>query len=118
MKKTKILIAALLAFSMLSLASCSIMDLSSMVSSDGSNTANNNKNEDYLTRDEVEAIISGIQENVTVNGGDVYNTTLMQNIREMIELNIAGMASAMALLLGLIISIFSAIQFKMMKSKD
>lgn len=51
-------------------------------------------------------------------GGDVYNTSLMQNIREMIELNIAGMAAAMALLLGLIISIFSAIQFKMMNSKD
>lgn len=51
-------------------------------------------------------------------GGDIYNTTLMQNIRELIELNIAGVASAMALLLGLIISIFSAIQFKMMKVKD
>lgn len=51
-------------------------------------------------------------------GGDIYNTSLMQNIREMIGLNIAGMASAMALLLGLIISIFSAIQFKMMSSKD
>lgn len=51
-------------------------------------------------------------------GGDIYNTTLMQNIRSMIELNIAGIASAMALLLGLIISIFSAIQFKMMNKKD
>lgn len=51
-------------------------------------------------------------------GGDVYNTTLMQNIRSMIELNIAGVASAMALLLGLIISVFSAIQFKMLNAKD
>lgn len=51
-------------------------------------------------------------------GGDIYNTTLMQNIRSLIELNIAGVASAMALLLGLIISVFSAIQFKMMRSKD
>lgn len=51
-------------------------------------------------------------------GGDAYNTTLMQNIRSLIELNIAGVASAMALLLGLIISVFSAIQFKMMRSRD
>ncbi len=51
-------------------------------------------------------------------GGDQFNTTLMQNIRSLIELNIAGVASAMALLLGLIISVFSAIQFKMMRAKD
>lgn len=50
-------------------------------------------------------------------GGD--NTeVLMINIKNNLDIGLAGMASAMAVLLGIIISIFSGLQFKMMEKGE
>lgn len=51
-------------------------------------------------------------------GGDGTQTVMVNVMRCLNELKAGGMASAMALLLGVIISVFSGLQFKMMDQGD
>ena len=66
----KIIALALFTFTVLSLCSCSVFDLAHRTST----PANNNGN--YLTQEDVDRIIQGIEENVTVNAGDNINVTI------------------------------------------
>lgn len=94
MKKTKLTVAALLTVLSLMLTSCSLLDVSSMVSS-GNDTAGDEK--DYLTREEVEQMISGIEENVTVNSGDSYDITINSQYDKNLLAASRGLLSAVSI---------------------
>jgi hypothetical protein len=64
----KVIIALILAATLI-LSSCSIMDVGSMMNNGTSGT----DGDEYMTREEVEALLQGVEENVTVNAGDNYN---------------------------------------------
>lgn len=68
-KSPKIIIAAIILTTALLLSSCSIMDLGAM--SGGTDTGGSP--DEYMTRAEVEALLEGVTENVTVNAGDNYS---------------------------------------------
>ena len=68
----KSIIAMLLLFSVLILSSCSVLDISSVVAG-GEKSEDSGKTEDYMTRAEVEELLDGITENITVNAGDNYD---------------------------------------------
>lgn len=71
MKKIpKILTAAVLTLATLLLSSCAVMDLGSIMS-EGSSSGGSK--DEYMTRAEVEKLLEGLGENVTVNAGDNYN---------------------------------------------
>lgn len=71
MKKiSKTLTVALILALTFILSSCSIMDVGSMMSAGGDSAADG---DEYMTREEVEALLQGVEENVTVNAGDNYN---------------------------------------------
>lgn len=93
--KKKIIIAALLAFSIFALTSCSIMDLGSMVSGGASDDTASGK--DYLTREEVEEMIAGIEENVTVNAGDSYDITIDSQYSKNLLAASRGLLSAVSI---------------------
>ena len=94
MKKTKLTVAALLTVLSLMLTSCSLLDVSSMVSS-GNDTGGEEK--DYLTREEVEQMISGIEENVTVNSGDSYDITINSQYDKSLLAASRGLLSAVSI---------------------
>ncbi len=73
MKKIKSVFSAALVISMLLalLTSCSIMDMSSALGSGSSNEENK-----YMTAEDVEKMIDGISQNVTVEGGDNYQINI------------------------------------------
>ena len=66
----KALVLTILAVAAFALSSCSVYDLAYRTSS----TANTN--EKYMTEDDVNTLIQGIEENVTVNAGDNINITI------------------------------------------
>ena len=54
---------------------CAILFTSSCAIISGSNNSQGDT-EEYMTKDEVNRLIAGIQQNVTVEGGDSYNVTI------------------------------------------
>ena len=95
MRKLKILIAAMLALGVLSSTSCSLMDIGSMVSS--STGSGSTQDGDYLTREEVEEMIAGIEENVTVNAGDNYDITINSQYDKNLLAASRGLLSAVSI---------------------
>lgn len=67
--------ALVMSIALVCMSSCSILDMSS---SAGGNNSGGAVNEDYMTKEEVEKLISGIEQNVTVEGGDSYDITINQ----------------------------------------
>ena len=63
----KITVVMTLLLSLLTLSSCSIFSLAS---------GGNNNLDGYMTKDDANKLIEGIEENVTVNAGDNYNVTI------------------------------------------
>lgn len=92
--KNIIIVAAVLLFSVLALSSCSILDVSSMVGTGGGSSVSG---KDYLTREEVEAMISGIEENVTVNAGDNYDITINSQYDKNLLAASRGLLSAVSI---------------------
>ena len=66
----KIIVLAFFALTLFALCSCSVFDLAYRTSSTTNNTG------DYLTEDDVNRLIEGIEENITVNAGDNINITI------------------------------------------
>ena len=66
----KIIALALCMFTVFALCSCSVFDLAHRTSQTTNNTGN------YLTEDDVNRLIEGIEENITVNAGDNINITV------------------------------------------
>ena len=67
---SKTLSAVLVLALAFTLSSCAVMDLGAMMN-DG--TSSDSHSDEYMTREEVEQLLQGVQENVTVNAGDSYN---------------------------------------------
>ena len=67
-KLSKTVTAALCLALALILSSCSIMDIGGVLSENEAAAGG-----EYMTREEVEALLQGVEENVTVNAGDSYN---------------------------------------------
>ncbi len=74
MKKitSAIALALVMTMLMLTMSSCSVINF-------GSGFGDGGSNEDYMTREEVEELIGGISQNVTVNGGDTYEVNIESN---------------------------------------
>ncbi len=75
MKKIKSLVALGLVLVMMAgiLTSCSIMNMGSSFGSD------DETQEDYMTSEDVERMMAGISQNVSVNGGDTLNINIQSN---------------------------------------
>ena len=86
MKKTlKILIPAMLVSVLLCFSSCSIYDSAAQT------------NQSYMTREEANKLLQGVQENVTVNGGDNYNITINSNENSNLLAAAKGLLSAVSI---------------------
>ena len=67
-------IAVILVVSMLTMSSCYVLDLNSFT--ENSSTSTEGSDSDYMTREEVEELLSGTSNDYTVNSGDNYNITI------------------------------------------
>ena len=94
----RIIALSLVACMAFALSSCSVMDFGAMLGQTASGTGTSG-NEDYMTEEEVRALLDGIEKNVTIEGGD--NITI-GNITSNHEKNLLaasrGLLSAVSIL--------------------
>ncbi|MBE6634926.1 MAG: trypsin-like serine protease [Ruminococcaceae bacterium] len=84
--KFKLIISAVLLISVLTLSSCGLVNMGSSVNS-----------EKYLTEDDVNKLMSGINQNVTVNGGDSYDITIESQHSETVHAASKALLSAVSI---------------------